>query len=127
MQDEPLGLVRLRDAEQFVQPPHLLGQLGRGEDPAAAQAGKAVDLGQARRADEAVAERSGGPLPRNCGIEIDLVDQDMRRRSRRDRPERRLIGEIAGGIVKIGEDDQPGGSGAVDRLGIDRESRARAE
>ena len=44
---QALGRMGLGDAEQFVEPPHPLGQRGRGEDPAAAQAGEAVDLGQA--------------------------------------------------------------------------------
>src|SRR3712207_93004 len=42
------------DAEQLVEAPHLLGERGFGEDPAAAQAAEAVDLGQAVGADEAL-------------------------------------------------------------------------
>ena len=71
---EPLGLMRLVDSEQVVQPPHALGESGLGEDPAAAQAAEAVDLGEAAGADE-------------LGAEMDRAAAAAERRSR-DRPRR---------------------------------------
>ena len=53
---QALGLMRLGDAEQVVEPPDPLGQRGLGKDPAAAEAAEAIDLGQAVGADELGAE-----------------------------------------------------------------------
>src|SRR3546814_20325673 len=49
----------LGDAEQFIEPPHRFGERRRGEDPAAAKAGETVDLGEAAREDEVIAEMDG--------------------------------------------------------------------
>ena len=72
---EPLGLMRLVDPEQVVEPPHALGEVGLGEDPAATEAAQAIDLGQAVGADELRAEVHGAAARRDRGIEIDFVDQ----------------------------------------------------
>ena len=86
-------------------------RLGLGEDPAAAQAAEAVDLGQAVGGDEHVAEVDSAAPRRDGGVEIDLVDQHAWRRrgppARRPRAASSSPARLPLGIVEVGEDDQP--------------------
>ena len=96
---------------------------GLGEDPAAAQAAEAIDLGEAVGGDELRAEMRGRARARRC-VEIDLVDQHARRRAS---PIARSVSSSArlpDGIVEIGEQDQPGPRRdmAGNRVGIEPEA-----
>src|SRR5205085_10112056 len=73
---ETFGGMRLVDPEQVIYAPHALCKLGLREDPAAAKAAEAVDLGQAVRDDKLRAEMNRAWTGRNGRVEIDLIDQN---------------------------------------------------
>ena len=106
---EALGRMRLVHAEQVIQPPHPFGKLGLGNDPAAAKTAEAVNLGQAVGRDELGPKMNGARTRRDCGVEIDLVNEHAgasRRRERAKALKSLSSGKSAAGIVKVGDDDE---------------------
>ena len=93
--------------EQVVEPPHGTSQVGLRQNPAAAKAAEAVDLGQAAGDDELRSEliRSLWSVRINS-VEIDFVDQYTRSHTAGQFPDlaqHRIGSQGTTGIMKIGE------------------------
>ena len=98
--------------EEIVEPPHSFGQRWSSENPAAAQAGEAIGLGQATCGYEIRPEMECGPAGRiETGFEINLIDEHMRAEAASDiayELQRGIKRAHSGGIMQVGDDDQAG-------------------
>src|SRR5258708_37712108 len=105
---EEFSRMRLIDSEQVIEPPHPLGEPELGEDPAAAEAAKAVHLGEAIGADEDLTKVRGARTRGHGGFEIDLVHQYVSADTRGELAEGaqfRLLGKGAARVVQVRDDD----------------------
>ena len=99
-------------AEEIVEAPHFLREIGSRKDPAAAQAAESIYLCKAAGDHEFFPEMKGAPgrcVERR--VKIDLVNQDLRSDLPGDAAylsHSLLAGERAAGIVKIGQNYEPG-------------------
>lgn len=111
-ESEPLGGMRGDDAEEIVEAVHAPGEVGAGQDPAAAEAGESVHLGQAAGDEDGLIEAMGRDgVGIEGGVEVDLVDEDPGAGAAgqfRDRAKRVGRDARTGGVVEVGEDDQSG-------------------
>ena len=107
---QQFGWVRGVDPEKIIQLPQPGCEFGLGENPTAAKAAEAVGFGKAAGNDEVFAEiKRGFDGPVKTHAEINLVDQDVGANffsNFADFTQRFLVGECAGGIVKVGKDDE---------------------
>src|SRR5437763_15302858 len=103
---QQLGRMRRYGREQVVQPPHGTSQVGLRQNPPAAKAAEAVDLGQTGSDDELRSELIGSfRSVRVYSVEVDFVDQYTRSHAAGQVPnlEQHGIGsQDTAGIMKVG-------------------------